>query len=292
MSAPAANHSSPPAITMQRDLGVLVPALAAVRQLLHQLGRERVARVGAVEPGEADGPARLGGDGGHRHGTSALMPGHGAADDQLLDLGRALVERRHAGVAQVALDRVVVDVARAAVHLDRRVRRSSRPPRWRTAWRSTSRWCSACPGPSASRRARRARAPPRSARPCRRSSPARAGRRRSGGRTACAPWSRRPTRRASPGRCPRSRRPRCSGPSRARDIAILKPSPISPISASSRHLDAVEGQLGRVGALQAELAVDLLDGEARRLSVGTRKQARPLCFFSGSVWAKIIASFA
>ena len=48
--------------------------------------------------------------------------GRRAADDQLLDLRRALVERRHADVAEVALDRVVVDVARAAVHLDRGVR--------------------------------------------------------------------------------------------------------------------------------------------------------------------------
>ena len=28
------------------------------------------------------------------------------------------------------------------------------------------------------------------------------------------------------------------------------------------------------------------------MSVGTRKQASPRCFFSGSVWAKIIATFA
>ena len=39
---------------------------------------------------------------------------------------------------------------------------------------------------------------------------ARAGRRRSGGRTGCAPSRRPPRRRASPGRSPRSRRPRCS----------------------------------------------------------------------------------
>ena len=50
------------------------------------------------------------------------MPVSGAADDQLLDLRGALVERRHAHVAEVALDRVVVDVARAAVDLDRLVR--------------------------------------------------------------------------------------------------------------------------------------------------------------------------
>ena len=49
-------------------------------------------------------------------------PGRGAADDQLLDLRGALVQRGDAGVAQVALDRVVVDVAGAAVDLDRQVR--------------------------------------------------------------------------------------------------------------------------------------------------------------------------
>ncbi len=55
-------------------------------------------------------------------GHERVEPGLGAPDDQLLDLRRALVERRHAHVAVVALDRVVVDVARAAVDLDREVR--------------------------------------------------------------------------------------------------------------------------------------------------------------------------
>jgi hypothetical protein len=50
------------------------------------------------------------------------MPVSDAADDELLDLRRALVQRGHAHVAKPALDRVVVDVAGPAVDLDRRVR--------------------------------------------------------------------------------------------------------------------------------------------------------------------------
>ena len=50
------------------------------------------------------------------------MPGERPTDDQLLDLRGPLVQRRDADVAEVALDGVVVDVARAAVDLDRRVR--------------------------------------------------------------------------------------------------------------------------------------------------------------------------
>ena len=56
-----------------------------------------------------------------RSGTQRVDAGLRAPDDQLLDLRRALVQRRDAHVAEVALDGVVVDVARAAVHLDRLV---------------------------------------------------------------------------------------------------------------------------------------------------------------------------
>src|SRR5579872_3186679 len=48
--------------------------------------------------------------------------GERAPDDQFLDLRGALVERRNTRVAVVALHRVVVHVARAAVDLDREVR--------------------------------------------------------------------------------------------------------------------------------------------------------------------------
>src|SRR2546423_503167 len=55
-------------------------------------------------------------------GDQRVDPRRRAPDDQLLDLGGSLVQRGHAHVAEVALDRVVVHVARPAVHLDRRVR--------------------------------------------------------------------------------------------------------------------------------------------------------------------------
>ena len=50
--------------------------------------------------------------------------------------------------------------------------------------------------------------------------------------------------------------------SRARDIAILKPSPTSPSSASSGTSTPSSDELGGVGGPQAELAVDLLRREA------------------------------
>src|SRR5437899_5701885 len=59
--------------------------------------------------------ARLGGD-------QRVDAGHRPADDQLLDLRGALVERGHAHVAEIALHRVIVDVAGAAVDLDGGVR--------------------------------------------------------------------------------------------------------------------------------------------------------------------------
>ena len=59
---------------MQRTSGSSSQRSQHRGQLLHQLGRQRVARLGAVEPREADGAARLGGDGRHRYGTSAFTP--------------------------------------------------------------------------------------------------------------------------------------------------------------------------------------------------------------------------
>src|SRR6478736_4530769 len=55
-------------------------------------------------------------------GDERVDPGHRAPDDQLLDLRGPLVEGRHARIAEVALDGMVVDVARAAVDLDGEVR--------------------------------------------------------------------------------------------------------------------------------------------------------------------------
>ena len=139
MSAPAAKYSSPPAITMQRTAGSASQASSMLEQRVHQLGRERVAGVGPVELRDARPRRRARQRDRRRITTIAFTPVSGAADDQLLDLRGALVERRHARVAQVALDRVVVDVAGAAVHLDRDVGALRPPPRWRTASRSRSR---------------------------------------------------------------------------------------------------------------------------------------------------------
>ena len=47
-------------------------------------------------------------------------------------------------------------------------------------------------------------------------------------------------------------------PESSADIATLKPSPTSPMQRVVGHLDAVERELGGVGAAQAELAVDRL----------------------------------
>ena len=47
---------------------------------------------------------------------------HTPPNDQLLDLRGTLVEGRDARVTEVALDRMIVDVARAAVYLDREIR--------------------------------------------------------------------------------------------------------------------------------------------------------------------------
>src|SRR5579884_491048 len=54
-------------------------------------------------------------------GKGALA-GQRPADDQLLDLARAFVQRRHPRVAQVLPDRILVDVTVPAVHLHRGVR--------------------------------------------------------------------------------------------------------------------------------------------------------------------------
>ena len=59
-----------------------------------------------------------------------------APDQDLLHLGRALVDLAHAHVAVDALHREVADVAVAAEHLDRRAAHALRPSRWRRAWPS------------------------------------------------------------------------------------------------------------------------------------------------------------
>ena len=114
-------------------LGRQAPALDPAPQRAHArarsrsrapAGRGRAAasrrrvRAGELRDARAHGAGADDADD-HQEGTSALMPVSDAADDQLLDLRGALVERRHAHVAEEALDREVVDVARAAVDLDR-----------------------------------------------------------------------------------------------------------------------------------------------------------------------------
>ncbi len=74
MSAPAANQSSPPAITMQRTSGSSSQRSQSAASSSISSGGQRVARLRAVEPREADGAARLRGDGRHRYGTSAFTP--------------------------------------------------------------------------------------------------------------------------------------------------------------------------------------------------------------------------
>src|ERR1039458_10571536 len=54
-----------------------------------------------------------------------VYPRQRAADDQLLDLRGALIQGGHAHIAEIPLDRVIVDVSRASVNLDRRVDRKS-----------------------------------------------------------------------------------------------------------------------------------------------------------------------
>ena len=58
MSAPAANTSSVPAITMQRTPSSASRSPIACGQLLHHRGRERVAPLGPVQPHDARPPRR------------------------------------------------------------------------------------------------------------------------------------------------------------------------------------------------------------------------------------------
>ena len=103
----------------------LQPALERLRhRVVEQRPRAGQARElrdpGAHRPG-ADHADDLGSARPSQDRNERVDPGQRAADDQLLDLRGPLVQRGHAHVAEVALDRMVVDVARAAVDLDRGV---------------------------------------------------------------------------------------------------------------------------------------------------------------------------
>src|SRR4051794_21336067 len=125
MSAPAANTSSEPAMTMQRISGSASwpssrPASSSITSGLSALrasGRLRRQRATwpSTEPSTKAKRLLL------HHRGHRVDPGRGPPDDQLLDLRGPFVKRGDAGVTQVALHRVVVDVAGAAVHLDRHV---------------------------------------------------------------------------------------------------------------------------------------------------------------------------
>src|SRR3954469_13831612 len=127
MSAPAAKNSSEPARTMQRTSGSAskrssVSAISArisgesALRASGRFSRSRATWCSSTETSTWATALPL------FYGRHRVLARRGAADDQLLDLRGALVEGGDAGVAQVALDWVVVDVAGAAVDLDRQVR--------------------------------------------------------------------------------------------------------------------------------------------------------------------------
>src|SRR6476469_3412938 len=80
-------------------------------------------------------------------------------------------------------------------------------------------------------------------------------------------------------------------PESSADIAILKPSPTSPISALSGTSTSSRNSSAVSEPLRPSLPWMACD-EKPSLSVGTRKQAIPRCCFSGSVCAKTSATLA
>ena len=74
MSAPAANHSSPPAITMQRTSGSSSQRSQSEASSSISSGESALRASGRSSRARPDGAAGLGGDGGHRYGTSAFSP--------------------------------------------------------------------------------------------------------------------------------------------------------------------------------------------------------------------------
>ncbi len=122
-SAPAANASSSPAMTMQPISSSASNAATASASSSRRPGERALRASGRFSRQSPTRPwvsvrtrSAI-----RRRGSQRVDPRRVAADDQLLDLRGALVQRGDPGVAQVALDRVVVDVARAAVDLDRGV---------------------------------------------------------------------------------------------------------------------------------------------------------------------------
>src|SRR4051794_35660649 len=120
MSAPAAKTSSLPATTMQwtpssPSKASIAPASSSIscgESALRASGRSRRTIPTAPSCSTVTAAATLLRD-------QRVDPGRVAPDDHLLDLRRPLVERRDTRIAHVALDRILVDVAVPAVHLDR-----------------------------------------------------------------------------------------------------------------------------------------------------------------------------
>src|SRR6478672_1978802 len=131
MSAPAANTSSDPAMTTHRTCGSASKPSTAVASSSISSGDSALRASGRFRRQRATLPSRLVSTRPltdprapmsiRAHRRHRVDAGRRAPDDQLVDLRGPLVERRHPGVAQVPLDGVVVDVAGAAVDLDRQV---------------------------------------------------------------------------------------------------------------------------------------------------------------------------
>ena len=73
MSAPAANHSSPPAITMQRTSGSSSQRSSSAASSSISSGDSALRASGRLSRARPDRAARLGEDE-RAHGTSAFMP--------------------------------------------------------------------------------------------------------------------------------------------------------------------------------------------------------------------------
>ena len=174
------------------------------------VGRQRTRRSRAWPRRRRRGPPR--GRGRPQHALSAAQR---PRDHHLLDLVGALADGEDLRVAVHAAHRVLLDVAVAAVDLDRLLGAAHREPAGlELRLRGGEREVLAL-RPSAAPPCRSAAAPPRSPSPCRRAWPGSPGTSRWAGRTPCAPWRRRAPGRARPGRgrrpSPRRRCARCRG---------------------------------------------------------------------------------
>ena len=157
MSAPAANYSSLPAITMQRTPGSASHPRSAASSSITS-GESALRASGRLSRATPTAP-RISADtvAITYHRVDAVRP-RPMISFWICEVPSYRSSRaRRAGSARPG-SRPRSPSRRAP---GSRCSRSAPRPRWRTASRSRSRWCSACRCPSASRRARRARARPR-----------------------------------------------------------------------------------------------------------------------------------